>query len=67
MPMANVLENAHLLDKQKMTVVMCRSGKRAEALANLLESECGFEDIVVMEGGIMGWIDQVDPSLEIEG
>lgn len=63
-PMAEVLNQAHVLDKTRMTIVMCRSGKRAEAVANLLEKECGFEQVCVLDGGVLAWIEQIDPELE---
>lgn len=65
-PMAHVMERVQDLNKEALTVVMCRSGKRAEAVANLLESECGFTNLVVMDGGLLAWIEEVDPTLEIE-
>jgi rhodanese-related sulfurtransferase len=37
---------------------MCNSGKRAEALANLLETEFNQPNLVVLEGGIAAWIEQ---------
>jgi len=43
---------------------MCQSGRRAEAVVNLLETEYHFPHVFVMEGGINGWIEHVDPSLK---
>jgi rhodanese-related sulfurtransferase len=43
---------------------MCQSGRRAEAVVNLLETEFHFPQVFVMEGGILGWIEHVDPSLK---
>ena len=63
-PMADVLSRLQEFSKDEALIIMCRSGKRAEALANLLESEHGFENIMVLEGGLDAWIEQVDPSLE---
>lgn len=43
-------------------VVYCKAGPRAErAAAHLVR--VGHPDVSVMHGGILGWIDQVDPSL----
>lgn len=43
-------------------VVYCKAGPRAErAAAHLVR--LGHPDVSVMNGGILGWIDQVDPSL----
>ena len=43
---------------------MCRTGKRAEAVANYMECELGFSDLLILEGGIIGWIEAIDPHLE---
>jgi rhodanese-related sulfurtransferase len=37
----------------------------AVAVANLLESEHGFTDISVLEGGITAWYALTDPTFEI--
>ena len=43
-------------------VVYCKAGPRAQrAAAHLVR--LGREDVSVMSGGILGWIEQVDPSL----
>ena len=64
-PMAEIGSRISELSADKPIVVMCRTGKRAEAVANLLESDFDFESIYVLEGGIEAWIITVDPSLEL--
>ncbi len=63
-PMAEVPTRHKEIPTDKQIVVMCRSGKRAEAVAHLLEDELGFSKVLVLEGGILNWIEQIDPSLE---
>ena len=65
-PMAEIKNNIDGLKKIKKIAVMCRSGKRAEAVANWLEKEHYFQNLIVIEGGILNWKEQIDPSLEIE-
>ena len=64
-PMAEVKNRHTELPTEKDIVVMCRSGKRAEAVAHMLEDELGYSKIHVLEGGILNWIEKIDPSLEI--
>lgn len=64
-PMAEVCERLNELPSGQQVVVMCRSGKRAEALSNLLEKDFGINGLLVLEGGITAWAEQVDPSLEV--
>lgn len=63
-PMGEIAQRQHEIDKNKEVIVLCRSGKRAQAVANLLETEFDFPNVTIFEGGILAWIDQVDNSLE---
>ncbi|QBI52611.1 adenylyltransferase/sulfurtransferase MoeZ [Streptomonospora litoralis] len=50
------------LPQDKQVVLHCKSGARsAEALAAL--KGAGFSDAVHVGGGVLGWVNQVDPSL----
>ena len=63
MPMADVASRVDELKDDTLIAVLCRSGKRAEAVANFLSAEAG-KNVVIVEGGILGWIATVDNSLE---
>ncbi|PWL30437.1 MAG: NADH oxidase [Fluviicola sp. XM-24bin1] len=63
-PMAEVASRASEIDQSKEVIVLCRSGKRAESVANLLVTDLEFPNVSIFEGGILAWIDQVDSSLE---
>ena len=65
-PMATVVNYIDELKSFEKIVFMCRSGKRAESVANWLESDFQFSNIIVMEGGIAQWKEQVDPSLLLD-
>jgi adenylyltransferase/sulfurtransferase len=64
-PMAEMVRRHHEIDNSKSVVVMCKTGKRAEAVANLMECEFGFSDVYILEGGILNWIAEIDNQLEI--
>ncbi|HEV2087942.1 MAG TPA: adenylyltransferase/sulfurtransferase MoeZ [Cryptosporangiaceae bacterium] len=50
------------LPQDRQVVLYCKSGVRsAEALAAV--KAAGFADAVHVQGGVLGWIKQVDPSL----
>jgi molybdopterin/thiamine biosynthesis adenylyltransferase/rhodanese-related sulfurtransferase len=50
------------LPQDRQIVLHCKSGARsAEALAAL--KDAGFRDAVHLQGGVLAWIKQVDPSL----
>ncbi len=62
MPLATLHEHLDELDRSSHIVAHCRSGHRsAKAVALLRES--GFEDAWSLNGGLMNWIDRIDPSL----
>lgn len=63
-PMAEMRNRCSEIQSNENIVVMCRSGKRAEAVANLMETELGFKNITILEGGILNWIETIDTSLE---
>ena len=65
-PMAELCNRIAELPKDQTVVVMCKSGKRASALANLLTVDYNITNVVVMEGGIEAWRDQVEPTLILE-
>ena len=50
------------LDPQRSIVVHCKSGARSAKAVALLKG-AGFPRVANLTGGILGWIDEVDPSL----
>ena len=58
-PMAEVCSRLNEFPEDQQVIVMCNSGKRAEALANLLETDFGMNDLLVLEGGISAWTEQI--------
>ncbi len=63
-PKGDIVSGAALaqLPQDKQIVLHCKSGIRsAEALAAL--KAAGFRDAVHVQGGIISWIKQIDPSL----
>ena len=65
-PMADFTSRISELDLTKKTVLMCRSGKRAEALANLITTEGLINEVFVMNGGILAWIETIDSSIKLD-
>jgi adenylyltransferase/sulfurtransferase len=59
-PMGQVLDNLEALPKDKPIVVHCKMGGRSGQVAAKLRS-LGY-DARNLTGGILAWIDQIDPS-----
>jgi adenylyltransferase/sulfurtransferase len=65
-PMGEICNRTAELPKDKNIVIMCRSGKRAEAVANILMTEYSFSNIYILDGGILAWKDQIDTTLDLD-
>ena len=62
-PQAQFLEGIDQMHRQPRIILFCRSGVRsANALAAL--HAAGFSDASHLEGGILAWIDEVEPHLQ---
>jgi adenylyltransferase/sulfurtransferase len=61
MPLGQIAARAPELDPSRDLVVHCRSGTRSARAAALLR-ERGFTRVWNLRGGILGWIDRVDPT-----
>jgi sulfur-carrier protein adenylyltransferase/sulfurtransferase len=62
-PTAEFHDRMGELDPDMPTVVYCRSGGRsAWALQMLVRS--GFTNVLNLRGGVLGWREEVDPSLQ---
>jgi rhodanese-related sulfurtransferase len=62
MPLTTLAEHLNELDRGAHIIAHCRTGHRsAKAVATLREA--GFADAWSLNGGLMSWIDRIDPSL----
>jgi len=48
--------------KEAEIVVYCRSGKRSERACQFL-TQSGFKNVANLEGGILAWARDIDPSM----
>ncbi len=61
-PIDQLPERIHELDSAREMVVYCRSGVRSARAVELLK-QAGFRKIKNLEGGILRWSDEVDPTV----
>lgn len=61
-PTGEFLHRIGELDRDREIVVYCRTGSRSTWAARLL-MERGFEQVLNLKGGLMGWRADVDPTL----
>ncbi|CAN5754116.1 hypothetical protein BH23GEM11_BH23GEM11_14060 [soil metagenome] len=62
-PVGEFEERVGELDPDQAVVVYCRSGARSAWAVRQLK-ERGFEQVWNLKGGVLGWREEVDPSLE---
>src|SRR5438874_9459344 len=60
-PLGDIPKRYNELDPDAELVMQCKSGVRSGKAADFLRS-VGFKHVLNLKGGILGWIDQVDPS-----
>jgi len=60
-PLGDIPKRYNELDPDAEYVMHCKSGVRSGKAADFLRS-VGFKRVLNLKGGILGWIDQVDPT-----
>ena len=53
------------IDKEKKTVVHCRSGKRSFMAILFLQQEYGYENLFNLDGGIVEYAKEIDKSIRL--
>jgi adenylyltransferase/sulfurtransferase len=64
-PMSTIVNDLENLDKEKSYILLCKTGKRAEAVANLMITDYQFKQISILEGGITEWFASKDANFEM--
>lgn len=62
-PLATVLDNAERINTDEDVVVYCKGGVRSAKAIRALEEKFGYKNLYNLKGGILAYIDQVQPEL----
>tara|TARA_Y100000768_G_C23947231_1_gene668208 strand:+ start:512 stop:832 length:321 start_codon:yes stop_codon:yes gene_type:complete len=62
--MYSIIENINKISKSKKVIIYCRTGSRSSNIIDLIEKKFRYKNIYNLEGGIMKWRDDIDPTLE---
>lgn len=62
-PLATVAGNAGRFSPSQKVVVHCKGGVRSAKAIRELEEKFGFDNLYNLKGGILAWIDEVQPEL----
>jgi sulfur-carrier protein adenylyltransferase/sulfurtransferase len=62
-PLAGVVEHADRISRNKKVVVHCKMGGRSAKAIRELEEKAGFQNLYNLTGGIISYINDVQPTL----
>ena len=62
--MYSIIENINKLSKSKKVIIYCRTGSRSSNIIDLIEKIIQYNNIYNLEGCIMKWREDIDPTLE---
>jgi molybdopterin/thiamine biosynthesis adenylyltransferase/rhodanese-related sulfurtransferase/molybdopterin converting factor small subunit len=62
-PLATVLDQADRISKDKTVIVHCKMGGRSAKAIRELEENFGYKNLYNLKGGILSYIDEVQPEL----
>jgi molybdopterin/thiamine biosynthesis adenylyltransferase/rhodanese-related sulfurtransferase len=62
-PLAGIAENAGRIDRDSKVVIHCKAGGRSAKAIRELEEKFGFSNLYNLKGGILSYIDEVNPEL----
>ena len=60
-PLGELVHRIGEIDRESEIVVHCKTGRRSARAAEILRTE-GFSRVFNLRGGILAWIDEVDPG-----
>jgi adenylyltransferase/sulfurtransferase len=61
-PLSTIAEEIPRLDKRRETILYCKVGARSLSAAQQL-AKAGVSEVRNLKGGILRWIDDVDPTM----
>ena len=62
--MYSITDNLDKLSREKKIIIYCRTGSRSATIVSLLEKNFSFKNVYNLDGGIMKWRQDVDPSIK---
>ena len=64
-PKDTVVQNLERSPRDREVIVYCRSGGRSQWVAQELKGKHGFERVLNLSGGMLGWAKEVDGSVRV--
>lgn len=64
-PMGTVLERLDEIPTDKKVVIHCKSGGRSGNIVRYLAIEKGYTNLYNLQGGLLAWRNEIDPSVQV--
>ena len=62
-PKGEIMQQVDRISRNKDVVFLCKSGIRSRDVIQRLRTEAGLTDLYNLEGGIIAWAKEIDPSI----
>ncbi len=62
-PMGELEEKVHLIDRDRQVILQCRSGRRSADALRMLRDKYGYTNLYNLKGGILAWAKEIDPDV----
>jgi rhodanese-related sulfurtransferase len=62
--MGEIPERLDEISKTEKVVLYCRSGRRSGIMLEFMRYAYGYTNLINLEGGILAWAEEIDPSIE---
>ncbi len=62
-PMNQIPSRITEIHKDQQVIIYCRAGMRSASVIQYLEHQGNFDNLYNLEGGILAWIQEIDPSM----
>lgn len=63
-PVGKVPDSVEKIARDKKVVLYCRSGRRSADAITWLERNHKFDNLYNLQGGILEWVEEIDPDME---
>lgn len=62
-PLGEIDQRHNEINQEKPVIIHCKSGRRSEMAIRFLQQMHGFQNLYNLDGGILAYANEVDPSL----
>ncbi len=63
-PLGELESRINEIPRDVEIIIYCKMGGRSARAVEALQTHCGYTNLINLKGGILRWIDEVDPSLK---